>query len=88
MALPVPIREFVSEMQTYGEDEVAYINRRTGEFHTTGYEDRRSFDEPDEESDDLGCRIGNASYGRKREQCCPATIGCRCRRNARSTNTA
>jgi hypothetical protein len=40
MSLPVSLREFVSEFDTFDDQWRVYLNRRTGEFLTTTDEDR------------------------------------------------
>jgi hypothetical protein len=48
MPIPVSLREFVGEMDTFGDEMVVYLNRRTGEFVTVTDEDRAAVEEEDD----------------------------------------
>jgi hypothetical protein len=45
MPLPVSLKEFVDEMETYSDDIQAYLNRRTGDFITVSSDDRAALDD-------------------------------------------
>ena len=51
MPLPVSLKEFVDEMDTFGHDFDVYLNRRTGEFVTASADDRAAAE--GDEDDDL-----------------------------------
>jgi hypothetical protein len=48
MSLPVSLREFVNELDTFDDQWRVYLNRRTGEFLTTSDEDRAAADAEDD----------------------------------------
>lgn len=48
MTVAVSLREFVSELDTFGDDWRVYLNRRTGEFFSSSPEDRAAAEEEDD----------------------------------------